>query len=222
MTNVNEKMNYLISHAKADVNLAAVCFQMIKNAPDAAQAGMLEEFFIGYKSMPTTGELKLPITISKEEERKYMLRYGNLVDTHMEDLQKQNLPEKEFYTQLWTFICESPILPNEKARIFALFNCAIDKRLPYFMIDRENVLSMDNEEYQEVCKQLGDNLFSKLEYILHADFEQKTEQASLVVQMLDNITDYNQRCVFVSRIISHYMRELLSLKLKMFESLGDE
>jgi len=223
MTNVSEKMNYLISHAKADVNLAAVCFQMIKNAPSDAQAGMLEEFFIGYKSMPTTGDLKLPMTISNEEERKYMLRYGKLVDTHMEELQKQNLPEKEFYSQLWKFICESPVLPNEKARIIALFDCAIDKRLPYFMLDRENALSMENEEYQEICKQLGETVFSKLEYVLNADFDQKTEQASLVVQMLDNIKDYNQRCVFVSRIISHYMHELLRMKLKMsIDSLVDD
>ena len=53
------------------------------------------------------------------------------------------------------------------------------------MLDRENALSMENEEYQEICKQLGETVFSKLEYVLNADFDQKTEQASLVVQMLD-------------------------------------
>lgn len=124
MTNANEKMNFLISNAKANVNLAAVCFQLIKSAPVDERPKLLEDFFVGYKSTPTTGELKLPITISDEEERKYMIRYGKLVDTHMEELQKQNLSEKDFYAQLWTFICESPVLPNDKARIIALFEYA--------------------------------------------------------------------------------------------------
>ena len=83
MTNANEKMNFLISNAKANVNLAAVCFQLIKSAPVDERPKLLEDFFVGYKSTPTTGELKLPITISDEEERKYMIRYGKLVDTHM-------------------------------------------------------------------------------------------------------------------------------------------
>lgn len=76
MTNANEKMNFLISNAKANVNLAAVCFQLIKSAPVDERPKLLEDFFVGYKSTPTTGELKLPITISDEEERKYMIRYG--------------------------------------------------------------------------------------------------------------------------------------------------
>lgn len=79
MTNANEKMNFLISNAKANVNLAAVCFQLIKSAPVDERPKLLEDFFVGYKSTPTTGELKLPITISDEEERKYMIRYGTII-----------------------------------------------------------------------------------------------------------------------------------------------
>lgn len=215
MMNVNEKMNYLISNADADVNLAAVCFQLIKVAPVDEQPKLLEVFFVGYKYTTTTGELELPITISDEEQRKYMMRYGNLVDTRVEELQKQNLSEKDFYAQLWAFICESPALPNEKARIIALFDCAIDKRLPYFKLDRDRVLSMENEEYQDICTQIGDDAFAKLEFILNGDFDQKTEQASLVIQMMDKMQDYTQRCVFLTRIISHYKRELLRMRLKM-------
>lgn len=223
MTNANEKMNYLISNAKANVNLAAVCFQLIKAAPADERPKLLAGFFVGYKSTPTTGDLKLPVTISEEEERKYMLRYGRLVDTHMEELQKQNLSESDFYAQLWAFICESPVLPNEKARIIALFDCAIDKRLPYFKLDRDCVLSMENEQYQEVCKQIGDDTFAKLDFILNGDFDQKTEQASLVVQMMDQMPDYTQRCVFVTRIIAHYKRELLRMHLKMSaDALADD
>lgn len=223
MTNTSEKMNYLISNAKANVQLAAACFHLIKSSPADEQPKLLEGFFVGYKSTPTTGEFELPRTISDEEERKYMMRYGKLVDTHMEELQKQNLPEKDFYTQLWTFISESSVLPNEKARIIALFDCAIDKRLPYFKLDRDRALSMENEEYQKVCKEIGDDTFAKLEFILNGDFDQKTEQASLVVQMMDKMQDYTKRCVFLTRIISHYKHEMLRMHLKMsMDALTDD
>lgn len=224
MTNACEKMNYLISNAVANVNLVAVCYQLIKTAPVDEQPELLEYFFVGYKSIPTTEELKLPKTISGEDERKYMLHYGKLVDIHMEELQKQNLFEKDFYSQLWAFIFESPVFPNEKARIIALFDCAIDKRLPYFKLDRDRALSMENEEYRKICAQIGDDMFAKLGFILNANFDQKTEQASLVVQMMDKMPDYIQRCVFLTRVIAHYKNEilrLLQLKISM-DALTDD
>ena len=104
-----------------------------------------------------------------------------------------------------------------------MFDCAIDKRLPYFKLDRDRVLSMENEEYQDVCKQIGDDTFAKLEFILNGDFDQKTEQASLVVQMMDKMPDYTQRCVFLTRIIAYYKHELLRMHLKMsVDALADD
>jgi len=188
MTSASEKMNYIIAHAKANVNLAAVCFQFMKSASPGERPQLMEEFFVGYKSTPTDGELLIPQTISDDEEHKYMLHYGSVVDAYMMELQDQHPSEKDFYTDLWNYISESPILPNDKARVVALFNCAIDKRLPYFKLDYEQVLSMENEEYKAVADQIGESTFSKMEYILNAEFEQKTEQASLIVQMMDGIS----------------------------------
>ena len=215
MTSASEKMNYIIAHAKANVNLAAVCFQFMKSASPDERPQLMEEFFVGYKSTPTNGELLIPQTISDDEEHKYMLHYGSIVDAYMMELQDQHPSEKDFYTDLWNYISKSPILPNDKARVVALFNCAIDKRLPYFKLDYEQVLSMENEEYKAVADQIGESTFSKMEYILNAEFEQKTEQASLIVQMMDGIKDYRQRCVFMARLVSYYKHELLKMRLRI-------
>lgn len=214
MTNVNEKMDYLISHARADVNLTAMCFQLIKSAPTTEKPKLLESFLIGYKSTPTKGDVNLPQVISDDEERKLMHRYGKIVDAFMEDLQEQGLAELEFYTQLWEYIENSPVLPNDKARVIALFDCAIDKRLPYYQVDRSKMLSMENGEYQAIAERIGERNFAKMEYILCASFEQKTERSSLIVQMLDEIKDYEAKCVFMARIMSHYDNEIMKMRLK--------
>ena len=41
MTMTKEKLNYLISHARADVNLADMCFQLIKDAPAEEKSSLL-------------------------------------------------------------------------------------------------------------------------------------------------------------------------------------
>lgn len=204
MTNTSEKMNTLISLAKADVQLVAACYPLIAEAPESEKAELLKEFILGYKTTPTTGELKLPKLISDMEEQRGMLRYGPFTDNMIKMLQKADLSEEEFYEQLWFYLQSSPLLPDTKARIIALFDCAIDQHLPYYKLDRDLALSMENAEYREVCSQIGDDVFAKMKYILDADFDQKTEQASLIVRMMDTLPDFTSRSVFMSRLISHY------------------
>lgn len=221
MTNANEKMNYLISHAKANINLVSVCFQLINSAPKEERPKLLETFFLGYKTIPTKGDLSIPETIGKDEELKLMHRYGKVVDAYLEELQEQGFETHEFYSQLWDYISSSPVLPNEKARIIAMFDCAIDKRLPYYRLDRSKTLSMENDEYKAIQEAIGNETFAKMKYILNINFTQKTERASLIVQMLDSFTDYKARCVFMTRIISHFEEEMMRTRLQGMPGLLD-
>lgn len=204
MTKASEQIRTLISQAKADVQLAAACFPLIAFAPKEEQPHLLKEFLLGYKTLPTTGELKLPKAISDDEEQRGILRYRLFVSLRLQELAKADLDEEEFYAQLWDFLLNSPLFPNAKARIVALFNCALDRRLPYYKLDRDQALSMTDEEYAEACDRIGDDVFARMDYILDTDFDQRTEQASLIMQMMDELPDYDSRCIFMSRIISHY------------------
>lgn len=76
MTNMDEKLHYIISHADADVNLCAIAFSMISEVCEYEQANLLETFLLEFKSTPTDGRMELPLIINKEEERELMRCYG--------------------------------------------------------------------------------------------------------------------------------------------------
>lgn len=215
MSKTNGIMYHLLTHAVADINLAAACFYLIQNSPPEDQSRMAEDFFIRCKAAASDESIQLPVFISEEEKNKYTNSYSRLIDTYIEELEKNQPSEQEYYHLLWTFIRDNPVLPNEKARAVALYRCACDRRLPYFRLDKDQMLSMDQEEYLASNEKLGQKNLAKLQYILHADFDQKTERASLIIQMMDQITDYKLRCVFMSHLIDYLDRELLRMRLEM-------
>lgn len=221
--NAKEKLEVIISHAKADVNLCAAALSLIMDAPIEEQVNLAESFFKGFKTVPTKADFELSQIISKDEEKKLMLRYGPIVDAYLEELLEQSLPNKAFYSELWDYITTSEALPTTQARIIALFDCAIDKRIPYVHIDRAKALKMNQATFQECNNKIGDEKFQTLEYILNSKWEQKTEEASLVVKMLDDLEDFNLRTVFMTRIIAHFQVELNRLHLRdMFSMLSDD
>lgn len=105
MTNmeIREKMTRVIEHAKADENLCAVAYQVLK-AMEEGRGEMLKYMITGFKSTPTDETMKLPITVLKSEKESLMKRYGKYVDQKLEELLKKNLSEDDFYEQLADFI----------------------------------------------------------------------------------------------------------------------
>lgn len=209
--NNSEKLNYLISHAMADINLCAYAFFVISEADSNEKAKLLEEFIIGFQQTPSDCELKLQTFMDKDELQRFRHRYGKMVDSYLEELIELSLPKPEFYTKLWNYIQNSSELTTQKLRVFALFNIVIDKRVPYFMIDRKSMLSMDNDQFTALNNQVGDEAFGELEYILKSKFNQKTEQASLVVKMLEALPEFKLKTVFIVRLIAFYERKIAKM-----------
>lgn len=218
MTRNEEKIKELCSTASADVHLCRVAYTVIDNAPEEEKASLLEAFIIGYKSTPTDHSLVLPRFMDIMECERIRHKYGRQVDKRMMALQNMELSEKEFYDKLWRYISTTQFLPNFEARVVALFNCAIDKRLPYFTIDRSSALTMEQEEYETLLASIGEKNLGRMEYILQADFHQKSEQASLIVKMMDSLESFEERTVFLARLISHFHTERLKDLMAMAEA----
>ena len=81
-----EKINFLVSHAKADVNLCVAAFQIIKRASVEDRADLLEIFIRGFRNRSTDGTLEIPEVMSSETEHTYLRRYQRIVDGHLEEL----------------------------------------------------------------------------------------------------------------------------------------
>lgn len=211
--NTSETLNYLVSHSAADINLCAYAFSVISEAPSNEKAKLFEEFIIGFQETPSDCKLNLKTFMEADELQRIRQRYGKMVDCYLQELIELALPEQQFYSELWEYIQNSPELTNKKLRVFALFNIVIDKRVPYIQIERKEMLSMENEEFAALNQQVGDEIFNKLEYILRSKFKQKTEQASLVIKLLESLPGIKLKTIFMVRIIAFYERKIAKMRL---------
>lgn len=211
-TNI-EKLRFIISHAKADSNLCAVAYRIIKDSRQEDRAVILEDFIKGFKNTPTDCTMELPTLISKDEEKKLMEKYGKYVDQKIDELIDESLEETDFYTRLAEFIVSDDMLQDGMAGAIAIFDCAVDRRFPYHFVDVSNVLTMEQERYQEIVAGIGEEKLEQIESALTYSFNQKTEKASLVLSLIDAREDYEERVIMMSRVLSYFDCEIIKLRI---------
>ena len=152
-----EKMEFMVSHAKANINLCAVVYRMLCGVDSEEQAELLARFIKGYRETATDGSVDVPIVISDEQERYLTRKYQGMVDGHLEELfnTRPILSKQEFYEKLTDYIMNNQSLRDNGAREFAIYDCCIDRRLPYAPIDLESGLRMENVRVIAVCYTLS-------------------------------------------------------------------
>ena len=218
-----EKIKYLVSHAKANINLCVAAYQILQNAEEKERPILMEAFIRGYKNTQTDESFEIPSVIDDTTERAYMRRYQRIVDGHLEEFLNAGYSKEGFYSALTEYIMTDKNLLDDGARAIAIFDCCIDKRLPYACVDLTVGVRMSDEEFKLHLSQLEDEI-DRLNYIINANLEQKTERASLLLRELDNCKDFNKKTVMLASILNHYeadalRKALLQLKLA---SLSDD
>ena len=125
-------------------------------------------------------EYKIEPSPYKAEKDELKKQYGQIVNSILKSCLKENLEKKEFYTKLWRSIVESFMFSDEKSKVFALYYIIIDKRIPYFQLDNECKYSLANDKYKKMRNKYKQDTL-KIRFILGAEFEQKTEKASTLL-----------------------------------------
>lgn len=198
-----EKLKFIISHAAADVNLCAAAYQLIKGSANDERAKIFEEFVVGYRSSPTDCSMELPEVINKVEEQSLMKRYRRYVDQKIKELIDENLDEKNFYKKLIEFIVSDEMLQDPKAGAIAIFDCVIDPRFPYHWVDVSKALSMSQEKYLEILHKIGSEDLKQIDRVLKYGFNQKTERAAVLLALIEDREDYEERVVMMTRLLAH-------------------
>lgn len=117
----------------------------------------------------------------------------------LENLIKENVPEEDFYKKLWEKLCDNTLLSDNAAKTAFLTCLFLDARLPYFHL--EEGLSMDNDTFQATFDNIQPQL-RKAYFILAAPFKQKTQRASLLLELADEL-DGDEKVVFWAIVISY-------------------
>lgn len=206
-----EKLRVIVSHAQTDVNLCAVAYKMMKACDSEERAQVFEEFIKSVRRDESDGSMKLPVVITKREEANLMSRYGSYVDQKLEQLLKENLEEGEFYVKLTDFIFNDEMLQDGKAGSIAIFDCVIDKRLPYHKLDTTSAITMDNDQFAEVMKSIGDEALEAIDSAMSHDFDQKTERAGVVLSLIESRERREERAAMLIRAFSYYEKQIIQL-----------
>lgn len=212
MDNTTEAKNAIqtfLCEAKGDpFSLAHVLYAQIIAAETDDQPILLQyacELFLTCESKESyivTDSEYLP------EKEKLKELYEDITDSILLSYLKRGHQELEFYTQLWKAITSNSVFPDEKSKVFSLYEILIDARIPYFHIDAEVLYSMSNERFKELRKE-NRSMTQKIRFILLMKFEQKTEKASALLNELGIPKPSNQKAT--REEIAAYERKLIIL-----------
>lgn len=135
---------------------------------------------------------------SEEEKYQLTLTYGKMIDGALEALLRRGLSKADFYGELWSFINESKMLSDKKLKAFTLYYLWIDVRLPYFEL--EEGIKMSNEDFIDISKNLTEEI-KRIRFILNTPTDQKTERASRLVNMIENLVSQEEKTVLMAHIL---------------------
>lgn len=194
------KIDSILQSAKGDLlNMSWYVYTIIKDS-DTPEKGLQYFYETYYDSIDSSEETILETHFSEDDSRCLKEQFGKLIDAMLENTQSRNLLEEEFYAELWNQVINCSFFPTDDQRAFALYYIWIDKRIPYYhLADGKH---MSNEIYRQYTAELS-NEIKKMLYILNTStLSQKTERASLLLEILEGIDLEDKKVVFLSQLIS--------------------
>lgn len=203
-----------------------ICSDII-NYIEAAPTGIQEQLFIiacrhfgeNDSAKPKYEVGPSEISPAKQDELKSL--YGETVDSLIEVCIKRALRDQldadSFYSAIWNSIVHNSLFAEQEERIFATYYVLIDKRIPFFTISEG--LSMDNTDFRRLISDCKDSI-QIIKFILALDFDQKTQEASNLLDVILNQDTYEKKVVLLANILTEVRkdgRELVSDLLKQLK-----
>lgn len=160
--------------------------------------------------------------ISKDRQNELKSTYGEIVDTLFESCLKRavasNLVEEQLYEMVWESVVNNSIFDTDETRKFALYYILIDRRVPYFRI--EMGLSVDNKDYQAMIRTLDQDI-QKMRFVLAFDFEQKTQEASNLLDIILKQPDYQHQVVLLARLVTELKKDKNSMLMELLKRIRE-
>lgn len=191
------ELSDLLDKARGErIDICAKVYELICEVDNKNQ---FLRYFLEYDLKDSSDEYEIEMKFTASQIQKLVLSCKTLVSGILEKLFVQNLDEEIFYCQLWDFISNESNFTNDDERICALYLVWANVRIPYFKLD--DGLKMSNEDYAEYVKKLTPQI-KKAIYISNSRFEQKTEAASLLIALLDELSNKEEKAIILTQVIS--------------------
>lgn len=196
---IKKRINDILqNYSGAKVNIAYCIYEEIASQ-SGHESDVLEYFYECAEDAKSEGRTPIKEIFTAEEKFHFVLSYGKLIDGALEALLQKNCSCTEFYSELWDFIEHNTILTEKKQKAFALYYIWIDARIPYYQLDAG--LRMDNTAYKEMIEKLKP-MIKKARFILYTPTAQRTERASRLLKLLDEVKSEEEKAVLMAQILA--------------------
>lgn len=175
------------------------CFEILKRYGERPE--IFEYVCKNYKRKPKNGTIPVDQYFSKTEIDEYKSVYGDTVNGLLNsNIKKCNfglIEPNNFYTSLWDSFCAN--FASLKERAFAFYYTIIDATIPYQYLGKP--ISMSNERFKEIIDK-NEASINKIKYIAKSGYTQRTEEASLLLNCLEELEDFESKVVVLAQGMS--------------------
>lgn len=186
----------LIKHF--DGKVYDLCYKIINESDDLEKD--FQYLCENLLELPQEKEVTIKTYISEEEYEFIRKIYdGRIEGILSEIINKVNygiLKQDQFYSELYQKLTQN--FTNKKELAVAFERVVADTRIPFIYLGKP--LSMKQKDYAEGIKRNEENI-KKIIYILKTNYSQKTEEASMALNLLESIEDYTDRVIVMAQII---------------------
>ena len=117
----------------------------------------------------------------------------------LEKLCQRNLPENDFYSELWEFISKSGLFDSDEERVSALFCMLANPRLPYTHFDTPE---MPDEVFDKSRVKLEVKL-RQLSQVARRSFPQRTQEAQAALDIINECETDDEKAVAMAMFLSY-------------------
>lgn len=191
--------------SQTDINFALQILELVLDQEKNIQSKLVQYVCELWATVRSSNEIEVPEKISKTKYEKMKSLYGEALDAALSSYTRKGLLEgwdrEQFYDHFWEFISTNIMWTNIEEKAFALYYTAIDSKTPYYNIGVG--LRMSSDDYSQIQDEIFDAI-REFRFILALDFPYRTEEASLILNLLNRMDTEEHRVVLLSRIIGYY------------------
>lgn len=204
----NSKFTNIVEQNEQSLyNICKACILYMEKCGEAAEEGF--RFFLENIFIPDYDPDNVPegfFNISSDNldpDTRDQVR--KLESKLVKELILKDVPEEEFYSEIWKRMCDPLLISDNDQKAYFLLRMWLDMRVPYFQLGKG--MQMDEDVYSMHARQL-ELPYKKIWFAMHADYPQRTQRASVLIKIVEELPNVEDRVVLCSIVLGYLERKI--------------
>lgn len=196
--------------------ICKLCMNLFEGNTETAEEGF--QYFLTQVPLPRYKPDEIPEEFFDVDENEIDIptqkRIREMESQIVKELIFQDVSESVFYEEIWKRISDKLLVSDSYQKSLFLLRLWLDPRIPYYQLGLG--VRMDNETYKEYVQQV-DLSYKKMLFASNVGYPQKTQKASIIMKIAEELPDQKQRIVFWALTLGRLEYQIMDLKQQIQE-----